>query len=96
MPNSWRLMVNSLVNTPYYVQYILFDVMGMNITLLTFIGLFVVLTSIVFLHLAVSSFKGERVRLRYLASFMLFYWYLMFGYNVLFVLKEIRGEGYSW
>jgi cellulose synthase/poly-beta-1,6-N-acetylglucosamine synthase-like glycosyltransferase len=90
------LMLYSAITTPYYVQYILFDVFGMNVGFYTFITAFVVVTSVIFLWLAVKSFKGEYVKLRYLLSFILFYWYLMIGYNFLFVFKEIRKEGFSW
>ncbi len=90
------IMVYSMFTTPYYVQYIWLDVLGMGISLVTFIGAFVVITSIAFLYLAVKSFPGEKVKLRYIILFLLFYWYLMVGYNLLFVWKEIRKEGTSW
>ena len=90
------LLLYSVATTPYYFQYIWFEALGMDITLVTFVGAFVVIVSTFFLYLAIKSFKAERVKLRYLLSFLIFYWYLMVGYNVLFLLKELRGEGYSW
>ena len=81
---------------PYYFQYIWFEALGMDVTFVTFVGSFVVVTSTVFLWLAIRSFRNEQVKLPYLLSFLIFYWYLMLGYNVLFLLKEVRREGYSW
>jgi hypothetical protein len=90
------LLAYSILTTPYYVQYIWFEAMGMDVTFVTFVGTFVVLISTFFLYLAVKSFRGEKVKLRYLASFLLFYWYIMVGYNVLFLFKELKREPYSW
>jgi cellulose synthase/poly-beta-1,6-N-acetylglucosamine synthase-like glycosyltransferase len=90
------LMLYSSISTPYYAQYIWADAFGMSLGFFTFIGAFVIATSILFLWLSVNSFKGENVKWRYLLSFMIFYWFLMIGYNTLFVLKEIRKEGFSW
>jgi cellulose synthase/poly-beta-1,6-N-acetylglucosamine synthase-like glycosyltransferase len=90
------LMLYTIITTPYYVRYIWFEAFGMGVDLFTFIGAFVVLVSTVFLYLAVKSFEGEKVKLRYFVTFIGFYWYLMLGYNVLFLLKEIRKEGFSW
>ncbi|MHA2067944.1 MAG: glycosyltransferase [Candidatus Thorarchaeota archaeon] len=90
------LMIYSFVSTPYYVKYMWLDAYGLGIGLFTFIGAFVIATSILFMWLSVKSFEGEKVKLRYLFAFLIFYWYLMIGYNVLFVLKEIRKEGFSW
>ena len=90
------LMIHSSISTPYYVQYIWFETFGMTLGFFTFIGIFVISTSILFLWLSVKSFKGEEVKLRYLLSFIVFYWYLMIGYNFLFVLKEIRKEDTTW
>ncbi len=90
------LLAYSILSTPYYVQYIWFEAMGMDVTFVTFVGTFVVLISTFFLYLAVRSFNGESVKLRYLASFLIFYWYIMVGYNVLFLIKELRREPYSW
>jgi len=90
------LLAYSIISTPYYVQYIWFEAMGMDVTFVTFVGTFVVLTSTFFLWLAIRSFHTERVKLRYLLSFLLFYWYIMVGYNVLFLVKELKRERYSW
>lgn len=90
------IMVHSFVTTPYYVQYIWTDVLGFNIGLFTFVGAFVILTSIIFTYLSVKSFRDEKVPLRYMLTFIFFYWYLMIGYNLLFLFQEIKREGYSW
>jgi cellulose synthase/poly-beta-1,6-N-acetylglucosamine synthase-like glycosyltransferase len=90
------LMAHSFISTPYYVKYIWVDAFGMGIGLFTFVGAFVIATSLLFLYLSVRSFRGEKVKLRYLFSFIIFYWYLMIGYNVLFVVKELKQEDYSW
>ncbi len=90
------LMVHSLVSTPYYVQYIWVDSVGMGISLFTFVTMFVVLAGLLFLYLSVKSFRNETVRLRYLIAFMLSYWYLMLMYNVLFISKEMKREPASW
>jgi cellulose synthase/poly-beta-1,6-N-acetylglucosamine synthase-like glycosyltransferase len=89
-------LIYSILTTPYYVNYIWFDVFGMEFSFVTFVGLFVILASTYFLHLAIKSFKGEKVKLRYLLSFIVFYWYLMLCYNLLFLFKEIKREPYSW
>ncbi len=89
-------LLYSVLTTPYYVNYIWFDIFGMEISFVTFVGTFVILTSTYFLHLAIKSFKGESVKLQYLLSFLIFYWYLMVGYNLLFLFKEIKREPYSW
>lgn len=89
-------LLYSIITTPYYVNYIWFDIFGMEFSFVTFVGLFVILASTYFLHLAIKSFKGEKVKLRYLLSFIVFYWYLMLCYNLLFLFKEIKREPYSW
>ena len=90
------LMIHSFVSTPSYVRYIWMDAFGLNLSLFTFIGAFVIITSTLFLYLAVKSFEGEKIKLRYILSFIIFYWFLAIGYNVLFVVKEIRNEAASW
>jgi cellulose synthase/poly-beta-1,6-N-acetylglucosamine synthase-like glycosyltransferase len=90
------LMLYSFVSAPYYTRYIWFDVIGLDVGLFTFIGAFVVLSSAMFLHMAVTSFENEKVRLRYLISFLVLYWFLTVGYNFLFVLKELRREKAAW
>lgn len=90
------LVLYTMITTPYYVRYMWFEALGMGVDLFTFIGAFVVLVSTLFLYLAVRSFKGEKVKLRYFATFIVLYWYLMLGYNLLFLLKEIKKESFSW
>lgn len=89
------LLIYSSLTTPYYTRYILIESFGMGIDLFTFIVVFVVLTTTVFVYLAVKSFN-EKVKMRYLLSFLIFYWYLMIGYNVLTLVKELRKESFSW
>lgn len=90
------LMLYSILSTPYYVQYMLIDSFGMSVNMLTFVAVFLFLVNTAFLYVAIKSFQNENVKLRYLFSFFLFYWYLMLGYNVLFVFKELRKESFSW
>jgi cellulose synthase/poly-beta-1,6-N-acetylglucosamine synthase-like glycosyltransferase len=90
------IMLYSVLTTPYYVNYIWLDAFGMEISFITFVGTFVVLTSTYFVYLAIQSFRGEKVKIRYILSFMVFYWYLMVGYNLLFLFKELKREPYSW
>ncbi len=90
------LMLYSIFTTPYYVQYMMVDAVGMGINMLTFVAVFLFLVNTAFLYIAIRSFENEQVKLRYLFSFFLFYWYLMLGYNVLFVFKELRKEGFTW
>lgn len=90
------LLAYSILTTPYYFQYIWFEAFGMDVSFVTFVGAFVVLTSTFFLWIAVRSYGNEKVKFRYLASFLLFYWYIMVGYNIMFLVKELRREKYSW
>jgi len=90
------LMIYSIITTPYYVHYVWAELFGMSIGLFTFVGAFVIISSIIFTYLSVKSFRTERVGLHYMLAFIVFYWYLMISYNLLFVFKEIKGEGYSW
>jgi cellulose synthase/poly-beta-1,6-N-acetylglucosamine synthase-like glycosyltransferase len=90
------LMLYSLLSTPYYTKYIFLDTLSLGVTVFSLIGAFVIIVSTAFLYIAVSSFTNEKVKLRYIVSFIIFYWYLMFGYNMLFLLKELKKEGYSW
>jgi len=90
------LMINSILSTPYYSKYIWLETFGLNIGLFTFIGAFVFITSTIFLYLSVHAFEEEKIKLRYILAFMLFYWFLAVGYNTLFIYKEIRKEATSW
>jgi cellulose synthase/poly-beta-1,6-N-acetylglucosamine synthase-like glycosyltransferase len=90
------LMIHSIFTTPYYVQYMWTEIFGMSIGLYTFVGAFVLITSVIFTFLSVHSFKGERIGIHYMLMFIIFYWYLMISYNILFLLKELKRESYSW
>ncbi len=90
------LMVHSIFTTPYYYQYVWTEIFGMSIGLYTFVGAFVILSSIIFTFLSVKSFKSERVGIHYMLMFIIFYWYLMISYNVLFLFKELKRDSYSW
>ena len=93
---TFILLIYTIVSTPYYFQYVWIDALGMGVDPLAFTAALVFLTTTFFLYLAVRSFKNERVNHLYMLSFLLFYWYLMVGYNLLFLLKELKREGYSW
>lgn len=90
------LMIYSILASPYYVRYIWTDLLGFNIGLFTFVGFFVIITSIFFTVLSVNSFKNEKVSPLYMVTFIFFYWYLMVAYNLIFAFKELKQEGYSW
>lgn len=90
------LVTYSFFATPYYVKYIWLDTLGMGISFFTVVTAFVMLVSMIFLFLAVKSFRNEVVKLRYLAGFLIAYWYLMLIYNVLFIWKELRKEPATW
>jgi len=90
------LLAHSIFTTPYYVRYIWAEAFGMGIGLFTFIGAFVLIFSTFFLYLSVKSFREEHVKLRYLLSFIVFYWYLMVCYNLLFIAQELKKEKYKW
>jgi cellulose synthase/poly-beta-1,6-N-acetylglucosamine synthase-like glycosyltransferase len=90
------LMIYSIFSTPYYVQYVWTELLGMSVGLYTFVGAFVIITSIIFTFLSVKSFKSESVKPLYVLTFIFFYWYLMICYNVLFLIKELKRESYSW
>jgi len=90
------LMINVLLSTPVYIGYIWANVLGFNISMFTFIGAFVVIASTIFLYLALKSFDNEKVRLRYILSFIVFYWFLAVGYNVITLFKELRRDKSSW
>ncbi len=90
------LLLNAIFNNPFYTRYILLESVVMSFNMFTVIGVFVLLMSFVWLYAAVSSFKSERIKLRYILLFMIFYWYLMVCYNVLMAVAEIRREKTSW
>lgn len=90
------LLINTLLVNPYYTRYILVESITMSVNMFTVIGVFVLFASFVWLYAAVSSFRTEKVKLRYLLVFMLFYWYLMMGYNILMALAEITRQKTTW
>lgn len=90
------LMVYSIINTPYYTQYIWVEALGLSLNVLSLIGIFVIVVFTLFLYIAVSSFKDEKVKWHYLLLFVFFFWYLMLGYNLLFLFKELKRERYRW
>jgi len=90
------LLLNAIFNNPFYTRYILLESMVLSFNMFTVIGVVVLLMSFVWLYAAVSSFKSERIKLRYILLFMIFYWYLMVCYNVLMAVAEIRREKTSW
>jgi biofilm PGA synthesis N-glycosyltransferase PgaC len=89
------LMVNSVFASPYYTKYILVDSYVLGLGLITIIGALVLASTVLWLWLSVRAFK-ERIPLQNLVLFVLFYWYLMLGYNVLTAVKEIRREPATW
>ena len=90
------LMIYSIVSTPSYVKYIWFESFGLGVGLFTFVGAFVIISAAFMLHLAISSFGNERVRPTSFLSFLFLYWFFTLGYNIMFIVKEIRHEGSSW
>jgi biofilm PGA synthesis N-glycosyltransferase PgaC len=89
------LLINSFFATPYYTKYIWLDSFRLGLGLVTIIGALVLASTVLWLYLAVRSFE-EKIPLRNLFLFVLFYWYLMVGYNVLTAVKEIRREPATW
>jgi cellulose synthase/poly-beta-1,6-N-acetylglucosamine synthase-like glycosyltransferase len=89
------MMLYPFLNTPYYVRYIWLQSMGLGMDLLVFISVFATLSTAFFLWLSVRSF-GERIKLRHLVGFMVFYAYLMLAYNAITLFKELRREPYTW
>lgn len=90
------LLLNSFFTYSYYAQYIAVESVAMSVNVFTIVGIFAILMSLVWLYTAVSSFKTEKIKLRYLLLFMLFYWYLMMSYNILMAAAEIRGAKRTW
>ncbi len=89
------LMINSLFASPYYTKYIWLDSYVLGLGLVTIIGALVMGSTILWLYLSVRAFN-EKIPLQNLFLFVLFYWYLMVGYNVLTAVKEIRREPATW
>jgi len=89
------LMIHAVFASPYYTRYIIVDSIVLGIGLVTIIGTLVVLSTLLWVYLAVVAFK-EKVSIKNLLLFMVFYWYLMVGYNVGAAIKEIRREPATW
>jgi cellulose synthase/poly-beta-1,6-N-acetylglucosamine synthase-like glycosyltransferase len=89
------LMINAFIATPYYTKYIWVDSIGLGLGLITIIGALVVGSTLLWLYLSVRAFN-EKVPIHNLILFLLFYWYLMVGYNVLTAVAEIRREPFRW
>lgn len=90
------LSIYSLISTPYYVRYIWLDTLGLGVSTFTFIWLFLFLVGTAFVYLSVKSFRDEKVRARYILSFLAAYWYIMLAYNILWLFKELKLEKESW
>ena len=89
------LMINAFFAAPYYTKYILVDSVFLGLGLVTIIGTLVLASTLLWLYLSVKAFN-EKIPLLNLILFLAFYWYLMVGYNVLTVVKEIKREPFSW
>lgn len=92
----FSLLMNAVFNVPYYAHYIPLESVKMSVNMFTVIGVFVLAASLAWLYMAVASFRTERVKLRYLLLFIVFYWYMMMGANLLMAAAEIRREKCSW
>ncbi|MFH1221784.1 MAG: glycosyltransferase [Candidatus Micrarchaeota archaeon] len=90
------LMVNAIFSVPYYTRYIFIESIGLSIDELSVPIFFTVVSVVLWLGLVLSSFKDEKVRLRDIVLYYFFYWYLMLGYNLLMVYKELTNEKFSW
>ena len=90
------LMIYTFFFAPYYTRYVFIESLGIGFDTLFVPTIFTVISAIVWLYFVISSFKDEHVKLRYILVFFFFYWYLMLGYNLLMVYKEIRREKFHW
>lgn len=90
------LLLNAVFSMPYYAQYMLVESVTLSVNMFTAIGIFVLIASLVWLYTAVTSFRSEKVKLRFLLLFVIFYWYMMMGANLLMAAAEIRREKCSW
>ncbi|HID73281.1 TPA: glycosyltransferase family 2 protein, partial [Candidatus Micrarchaeota archaeon] len=90
------LFIYYSVSMPYYVRYIFIETLGLGIGLFTIIGAFVLIITSFWLYITVKSFGNEKVKLRYVGLFMIFYWYFMVCYNVLTLWKELTREKTTW
>jgi cellulose synthase/poly-beta-1,6-N-acetylglucosamine synthase-like glycosyltransferase len=90
------LFLHGIFFAPYYAKYIWLDSIAMGLGFATVISIMVLLSSLLWLYLTVRAFEDEKIPLRNLFLFLVLYWYLMVGYNVLTAVKEIRREPDSW
>ncbi|MBI5223454.1 glycosyltransferase family 2 protein [Candidatus Micrarchaeota archaeon] len=90
------LTLYSFVSTPYYLKYIWLDSLGLGVGTFTFIWAFLFIVGTFFTYLSIKSFDDEKVKLRYILSFLFVYWYLMVCYNLLWLFKELKREPTSW
>ncbi len=90
------LMVNALLNKPYYSQYVLLESVALGVSPITVPLFFAGAASVIWLALVLKSFEKEKVSIIPIILYYFFYWYLMMGYNLLMVLQELKMEKYSW
>ena len=91
------LMINAIMNTPYYNQYIIFEsIFSLGFAPITIPFFFAGLASVAWLALVLSNFNKEKVGILPIVLYYFFYWYLMLGYNLGLVYKELKQEKFSW
>ena len=90
------LMIYTTIFSPYYVKYVWLETVGLGFSFFSLLWILVALATTAFVYIAVRSFKDEKVKLRYVLSFVVIYWYLMLCYNVLTICKELRKEEKKW
>jgi cellulose synthase/poly-beta-1,6-N-acetylglucosamine synthase-like glycosyltransferase len=90
------LFIHYSVSTPYYTKYILIESLGLGIGLFTIIGFAVMVITGFWIYATISSFREDRIKLRYIGLFMVLYWYFMVCYNCMTAYKEIVGAKKSW
>jgi len=91
------LMINAIINAPHYGQYILLEsIISLGVTPVAIPLFFAGLASVAWLVLVLSNFKKEKVGIVPIVLYYFFYWYLMLGYNLGLVYKELKQEKFSW
>ncbi|MFH1520727.1 MAG: glycosyltransferase [Candidatus Micrarchaeota archaeon] len=90
------LMVSSILFSPYYMRYIWLDSFQLGVNFLSLIWLTLAILSTAFVYISVKSFKEEKVKFRYIAFFVFFFWYLILGYNLITLWKEATKGSKSW
>ncbi len=90
------MMIYSTFFAPYYVKYMWLDTLMLGFSFFSLIWILVAVATTIFVYVAVRSFPSDNVKFRYVLSFVVIYWYMMVGYNVLTLWKEIRKEKTSW